>query len=77
MIEAESVVSIGFSGVEDSDREGAMVMESARMGSSTAGVAIGGEGIGAKGRMLVIVMEDRVMDLKIERVVNFSESFYT
>ena len=68
MIEAESVVSIGFSGVEDSDRDGAMVMESARMGSSTVGVAIGGEGIGAQGRGLVFVVEDRAMDLKIEGV---------
>ena len=46
MVEAKSIVSIGFFGVEDSDREGAMMMDSARMGSSSVGVAIRGEGIG-------------------------------
>ena len=46
MIESEDIVLIGFFGVEDSDRDGAMVMESAIIGISSAGVAIEDEGIG-------------------------------
>ena len=47
VVEAESIVSIGFFGVEDNDRDGATAMESATMGSSPVGVTIRGEGIGA------------------------------
>ena len=72
MVEVGSiVVSIGFFGVDDSDRDRAMVIESAIMGGSAAGMVIGGEGIGAKAQvLLVVVVEGRVMDIKIERVVN-------
>ena len=67
-MEVETKVSIGFLGVEDSDRDIDTVMESATTGSSAARVRIGGEGIGVKARLLVIVVVDRAMDLKIERV---------
>ena len=59
MVEAERVVSIGFLGVEDSDRDGVTVMESVIVRSSPARVAIGGERIGAERRVLV---EDRAME---------------
>ena len=73
LVETESIVSTGFFGVEDSERDGTTVMESATMGGSIAGVAIRGEGIGAYGRVLVVVVEDRVMDLKIEGVIDSLE----
>ena len=59
MIEAGSIVSVGFFGVDDSDRDGPTVMESATMGSLLAGVTIGGEGIGAKSWVLIFVVEGR------------------
>ena len=58
MVEAERV-SIGFLGVEDSDRDGVTVMESVTGRRSPARVAIGGERIGAERRVLV---EDRAME---------------
>ena len=53
MVEAEGNVSIGFFGVEDSDRDGATVIESEITESAAAGVTIRGEGIGAKGLLIV------------------------
>ena len=37
-------------------------------------MTIGGEGIGAKGRVLMVEVAERVIDLKIEGVVNFSRA---
>jgi hypothetical protein len=59
VVEAESIVLIGLFGAKDNECDGATVIESATIRSSSAGVAIRGERIGAKGRVLIVVVADR------------------
>ena len=74
VVEAEGNVSLGFFGVDDSERDEATVIESVITKSSAVRVTIEGEEIEAKGRMLMVEVTERVIDLKIEGVVNFSRA---
>ena len=71
VIEIENNVSLEFFEIDDNERDEAMIIESVITKSSTVWMTIDEEEIEAKKRMLMIEVTKRVIDLKIERVVNF------
>ena len=71
MIEVKNNVSLNFFEIDDNKRDEVTIIKSIITKSSTVKVTIKEEEIEAKKRILMIEVTKRVIDLKIERIVNF------